>query len=84
MNKNSSTGRVQDSSQANQRSSELFVMRVWLEESDEGEEEFLGKIQHTTTGESRFFHSLSELRKVITEMMRPEQDTASDQTEAPH
>ena len=49
--------------------SHLFTMRVWEEEVDSGHFEWRGKIQLTTTGETRYFRSWDALLTILPAML---------------
>ena len=40
----------------NDKSSQLFTLRVWPEETSAGHIEWRGKIQHVVDGETLYFH----------------------------
>jgi hypothetical protein len=42
-------------SRAREVHSNLFMVRVWPEEVDEGRVEWRGKVQHVASGETRYF-----------------------------
>jgi len=44
-----------------QYDSQLFTVRVWLEELGNGQTEWRGKVQHVTSGEVRYFRDWSTL-----------------------
>ncbi len=48
--------------------SQLFLLRVWLDE-ESGENELQGKLQHAVTGQARNFASFADLRDLILEIM---------------
>lgn len=41
--------------------SELFTLRLWLEELGNGQQEWRGKIQHVLSGKVRYFRGLEGL-----------------------
>ena len=53
----------------NLRRSELFLVRLWLEEADDGATEWHGKAQRAVSGEKGYFHNSSELLNVLSEML---------------
>lgn len=50
--------------------SQLFLLRIWLEES--GADDWHGRIQHAVTGEAHYFQTCAELRRIIRDMMASE------------
>ncbi len=50
--------------------SRLFLLRVWPSDTP-GQNDWQGKLQHTVTGECRYFKSCEELRRILSEMMSP-------------
>lgn len=55
--------------------SQLFLLRVWLDDAP-GENDWHGRVQHAVTGEAHHFRTCVELRRLIRDMMAP---TKSDQ-----
>ena len=49
--------------------SHLFTVRVWREDLGEGQAEWRGKVQHTTSGEARYFRDWPMLIAYIQEML---------------
>lgn len=49
--------------------SELFLVRLWLEEGNDGGTEWHGKAQRAVSGEKGYFHNSSELLNVLSEML---------------
>ena len=49
--------------------SQLFTVRVWCEDLGEGRAEWRGKVQHTTSGEARYFRDWPMLIAYIQEML---------------
>ena len=37
--------------------SDLFMLRVWPEEVNDGDVEWRGRVQHVISGETRYFHN---------------------------
>ena len=56
--------------------SDLFLVRLWTEETEEGETAWCGKVQQAVTGEARFFHELPELINVLLSMVPAARATA--------
>ena len=50
-------------------SSHLFTIRVWEEEVDSGLLEWRGKVQLTTTGETRYFRGWDALLTILPAML---------------
>jgi hypothetical protein len=59
--------------------SQLFTVRVWLEDLGEGRAEWRGKVQHTLSGEARYFRDWSMLIAHIQEMLGGDPEAAQDQ-----
>ena len=55
------------SSEPSRRSSQLFTLRLWLEELGEGRAEWRGQLRHVTSGQTYYFRSWQEL---ATQMMK--------------
>ncbi len=51
--------------------SQLFLLRVWLDDVT-GENDWHGRVQHPVTGEAHSFRTCAELKRLIWEMMAPE------------
>ncbi len=51
-------------------SSQLFLLRVWLDDASR-ENEWYGRVQHAVTGETHTFQTCAELRQIIRDMMSP-------------
>lgn len=47
------------------QSSQLFTLRMWLEELGEGQTALRGKVQHVTSGEVRYFHDWTTLETFL-------------------
>ena len=54
---------------ANRRRSHLFTLRVWDEETGEGQVEWRGKLQDVMSGETRAFRDWPTLIALITRML---------------
>ena len=52
-----------------QSASHLFTVRVWLEEHQDGEKEWRGKVQHVASGNIRYFRDWSALVAYIQKML---------------
>ena len=46
--------------------SELFTVRVWSEESEDGEIEWRGKVQHVVSGNQQYFRDWAALVAFLT------------------
>ena len=55
--------------------SQLFLLRVWLDDAS-SENNWHGRVQHPVTGEAHYFQTCAELRRIIRDMLAP---TQSDQ-----
>jgi hypothetical protein len=49
--------------------SELFLVRLWLDEATDGEIEWRGKVQRAVTGEAYYFQDLPQLPELLRLMM---------------
>ena len=47
--------------------SQLFTVRVWREELEEGRYEWRGKVQHALSGETRYFRRWADLITFVRE-----------------
>ncbi len=47
----------------------LFTLRVWPEALGEGQAEWRGKVQHVTSGETRYFRDWASLVAFLEEML---------------
>ena len=61
----------QDRSHADRGPSQLFLLRVWLDD-EPGENDWHGRVQHPVTGEAHPFRTCAELKRLIRDMMAPE------------
>ncbi len=52
--------------------SQLFLLRVWLDDTP-SENDWHGRVQHSVTGEAHYFQTCAELRRLIRGMMVPTQ-----------
>ncbi len=50
--------------------SRLFLLRIW-QGGMPGKNDWQGMLQQTVTGESRYFASLAELRRILFELLSP-------------
>lgn len=55
-----------------QYTSQLFTVRVWLEELGNGQTEWRGKVQHVASGEVRYFRDWSTLVAFCNRCLDPE------------
>ena len=60
----------QDRSHEDRGPSQLFLLRVWLDD-EPGENDWHGRVQHPGTGEAHDFQSWVELRHIVRAMMAP-------------
>ena len=49
--------------------SQLFVLRLWLEELGDGQVELRGQVRHVLSGEVRYFHEWSRLHAFVTQRL---------------
>jgi len=62
--------------------SNLFLVRVWAEETGDGRPEWRGKVQHVVSGEARPFNDCAALEAAMHEMLEMLQaDMASENVE---
>ncbi len=59
----------------NKQHSQLFTLRLWVEELSEDESEWRGQLCHVTSGEIRHFRDWAKLVPLVLEML-PGQPTA--------
>ncbi len=59
-----------DRSHAERGPSQLFLLRVWLDD-EPSENDWHGRVQHSVTGEAHSFRTGAELRRIIRNMMTP-------------
>ncbi len=59
-----------DRSHAYRGASQLFLLRVWLDD-EPGENDWHGRLQHPVTGEAHHFWTCAELKRIIRDMMTP-------------
>jgi hypothetical protein len=53
--------------------SQLFMLRVWLEDLGNGQTEWRGKVQHVNSGEARYFHDWAILEAFVESLIgKPE------------
>ncbi len=50
--------------------SQLFLLRVWLDDTP-GENDWHGRVQHSVTGEAHYFQTCAELRCISRDMITP-------------
>lgn len=67
---NSSRVDTSDQSHEYRGPSQLFLLRVWLDDGP-SENDWHGRVQHAVTGEARSFQTCAELRRIIRGMMVP-------------
>ncbi len=60
------------------RCSELFTLRLWLEELSEEEREWRGQLCHVISGEVRHFRDWSKLAPLLQEMLGQSHPTARE------
>lgn len=70
-------GEMNPMDKTRQHHSELFTVRLWQEERGNDQVEWLGKVQHVSTGEAYYFH---EWPTLITFLLRwlPGSEARSD------
>ncbi len=68
---NSDITDLPDRSRAHRGPSQLFLLRVWLDD-EPSENDWHGRVQHAVTGEAHHFRTCAELRHIIRVMMAPE------------
>jgi hypothetical protein len=49
--------------------SQLFLLRLWIEELGRGKMDWRGKIQHVNSGEVRYFHDWPTLEVFIEDLL---------------
>jgi len=58
--------------------SDLFLVRVWVRETDKGEREWRGKIQRAVSGEEYYFDDLPQLPDLLRSII-PGYDSRDEQ-----
>ena len=67
---NSTLADTADRSLEHRGPSQLFLLRVWLDDA-RSENDLHGRVQHSVTGEAHYFQTCAELRRIIRDMMAP-------------
>ena len=67
---NSDLADTSDRSHEYRGPSQLFLLRVWLDDA-RSENDWRGRVQHAVTGEAHNFQTCAELRCIIRDMMAP-------------
>ncbi len=75
---NSNISDTADRSHAYCGPSQLFLLRVWLDD-EPGENDWHGRVQHPVTGEAHHFRTCAELGRFIRDMMAPAKSDSSTQ-----
>ncbi len=65
---NSDSTDTPNRSHADRGPSQLFLLRVWLDDKP-GENDWHGRVQHPVTGEAHPFRTCAELKRLIRDMM---------------
>jgi hypothetical protein len=53
--------------------SQLFTLRLWLEEVGEGQMDWRGRVQHVRSGEVRYFRNWQMLKEFVEDrVLRPD------------
>jgi hypothetical protein len=52
------------------QSSQLFMLRMWLEDLGSGQTDWRGKVQHVNSGEVRYFRDWPMLEAFVEELLR--------------
>jgi hypothetical protein len=52
------------------QSSQLFTLRMWLEDLGSGQTDWRGKVQHVNSGEVRYFRDWSTLEAFVEGLLR--------------
>ena len=58
---------------------DLFLVRFWTEEADDGSQEWRGKVQRAVSGEEGYFHDWPELLGLLSEMLSNRGSGVGDQ-----
>ncbi len=75
---NSDSTNTPDRSHEHRGRSQLFLLRVWLDDAP-GENEGQGRVQHPVTGEAHPFRTCAELKRLIRDMMAPKKSDSFTQ-----
>ena len=52
------------------QTSHLFTLRLWMEDTGEGQTDWRGKVQHVNSGEVRYFRGWSVLETFVEGLLR--------------
>lgn len=63
------------------RRTDLFLVRVWSEEVDNGRTEWCGKVQRPVNGETRYFRDWPALLDLLSNMLPTDQNTSRRKAE---
>ncbi len=75
---NSDITDISDRSHADRGPSQLFLLRVWLDD-EPGENDWHGRVQQPVTGEAHYFRTCTELKRIIRDMIAPEKSDSFPQ-----
>jgi len=53
------------------QSSQLFMLRMWLEDLGNGQTDWRGKVQHVNSGEVRYFREWATLEAFMEGLLHP-------------
>lgn len=54
------------------RHSQLFTVRLWIEDLGDGQREWRGQVQHVASGETRYFREWSPLEAFLLTKLQPD------------
>jgi hypothetical protein len=63
------------------QNSQLFMVRIWLEDLGSGKTDWRGKVQHVSSGEVRYFRDWPTLEAFLEDLLRWEQKPLVQKTE---
>lgn len=49
--------------------SQLFMLRIWLEDLGDGQSDWQGKVMHVSSGEARFFRGWEMLEAFVEDLL---------------
>ena len=70
-------GEMSPMDKTRQHHSELFTVRLWQEERGNDRVEWLGKVQHVSSGEAHYFHEWTTLITFLLKWL-PDSEARSD------
>jgi hypothetical protein len=72
---------MMDDKDKKSKPSQLFMLRIWLEEIREGQTDWRGRAQHVSSGEVKYFRNWQMLRDFMEEKLRQQEFMESNEPE---